>query len=104
MLSTVDLLVVTSSDWLLFSSQNSSNETFSYRNFFLNFRRKNLAVHLGLDDKVGIREVQKINTYCLPVPATTLDEIPEAAAAAIAGEVEVVTEDVKVNITYFIFI
>jgi hypothetical protein len=31
-----------------------------------------------------------------------LDEIPEAAAAAIAGEVEVVTEDVKVNMTNFI--
>ena len=54
-----------------------------------------MAVHLGLDDKVGIREVQKINTYCLPVPATTFDEVPEAAAA-VAREVEVVTDDVKV--------
>ena len=63
--------------------------------FDLHFRRKNLAVHLGLDDKVGIREVQKINTYCLPVPATTFDEVPEAAAA-VAREVEVVTDDVKV--------
>ena len=26
-------------------------------------RRKNLAVHLGLDDTVSKREVQKINTY-----------------------------------------
>ena len=41
--------------------------TFYERNFPISFhplrRRKNLAVHLGLDDTVSKREVQKINTY-----------------------------------------
>ena len=31
--------------------------------FHFPLRRKNLAVHLGLDDTVSKREVQKINTY-----------------------------------------
>ena len=35
----------------------------SFHSLFLPRRRKNLAVHLGLDDTVSKREVQKINTY-----------------------------------------
>jgi len=34
-----------------------------------------LAVHLGLDEKIGRKEVQKINTYCLPVPGTPFEEV-----------------------------
>jgi len=34
-----------------------------------------LAVHLGLDEKIGIREIQKINTYCLPVPGAPFEEV-----------------------------
>ena len=62
-----------------------------------------MAVHLGLDDKIGIREIQKINTYCLPVPANTFDGVPEATAA-IASEVEVVSEDVKVRERHLLFL
>lgn len=63
---------------------------------FIIIRRKNLAVHLGLDDKTNFREIQKINTYCLPVPATTFEE-PAEASSAIAGETEVASDDVKVK-------
>jgi len=38
-----------------------------------------LAVHLGLDEKIGIREVQKINTYCLPVPGAPFEEVMNVA-------------------------
>ena len=53
--------------------EDKSNRSVSEDNLFT--RRKNLAVHLGLDETVGIKEVQKINTYCLPVPssATSFD-------------------------------
>ena len=73
----------------------SNSWTKNYQIFFFGFRRKNLAVHLGLDNKVGIREVQKINTYCLPVPANNFDGgAPDTSSGA--GEMEVVSDDVKV--------
>ena len=45
-------------------------------------RRKNLAVHLGVDETVSMKEVQKINTYCLPVQSSAL---PPEAQEAIAS-------------------
>ena len=48
--------------------EDKSNRSMSEDNLFT--RRKNLAVHLGLDDKVSLREIQKINTYSLPVPSS----------------------------------
>ncbi|XP_059084860.1 uncharacterized protein LOC131881885 [Tigriopus californicus] len=48
--------------------EDKSNRSVSEDNLFT--RRKNLAAHLGLDEKVSKKEVQKINTYCLPVPSS----------------------------------
>ena len=54
--------------------EDRSNRSMSEDNLFT--RRKNLAVHLGVDETVSMKEVQKINTYCLPVPSSALP--PEA--------------------------
>ena len=61
--------------------EDKSNRTQSEDNLFT--RRKNLAVHLGLDENVSLREIQKINTYSLPVPssATQYNPVTNAAAA-----------------------
>ena len=48
--------------------EDKSNRSMSEDNLFT--RRKNLAVHLGLDEKVSLREIQKINTFSLPVPSS----------------------------------
>ena len=48
--------------------EDKSNRSVSEDNLFT--RRKNLAVHLGLDEKVSLREIQKINTFSLPVPSS----------------------------------
>ena len=44
-------------------------------------RRRNLACHLGLDKTTDTEEVQKINTYSLPVPSSALN-IPGGSGAA----------------------
>ena len=46
---------------------DKKNRSMSEDNLYT--RRKNLAVHLGLDEKVPRREIQKITTICLPIPA-----------------------------------
>ena len=47
-------------------------------------RRKNLISHFGVDETVSKREVEKINTYCLPVPSSVLpQEAQEALATTI---------------------
>merc|ERR1712062_459743 len=48
--------------------EDKSNRSMSEDNLFT--RRKNLAVHLGLDENVSLREIQKINTFSLPVPSS----------------------------------
>ena len=48
--------------------EDKSNRSMSEDNLFT--RRKNLAVHLGLDEKTSLREIQKINTFSLPVPSS----------------------------------
>ncbi len=65
-------------------------------------RRKNLAVHLGLDEKVSKKEVQKINTFSLPVPSSaTSFDLPDSALKDIivvedkAGEAEEEEERIK---------
>lgn len=57
--------------------EDRSNRSMSEDNLYT--RRKNLAVHLGIDETVSMKEVQKINTYCLPVPSSALP--PEAQEA-----------------------
>ena len=57
--------------------EDKSNRSVSEDNLFT--RRKNLAVHLGIDEKVSKKEIQKINTLSLPVPATSID-IPDPRA------------------------
>ena len=57
--------------------EDRSNRSMSEDNLYT--RRKNLAVHLGVDETVSMKEVQKINTYCLPVPSSALP--PEAQEA-----------------------
>ena len=61
--------------------EDKSNRTQSEDNLFT--RRKNLAVHLGLDENVSLKEIQKINTYSLPVPssATPFNPVSNSAAA-----------------------
>ena len=59
--------------------EDKSNRSMSEDNLFT--RRKNLAVHLGLDDKVSLREIQKINTYSLPVPSSATPFNAGAAAS-----------------------
>ena len=59
--------------------EDKSNRSMSEDNLFT--RRKNLAVHLGLDDKVSLREIQKINTYSLPVPSSATPFNPTAGAS-----------------------
>ena len=59
--------------------EDKSNRSMSEDNLFT--RRKNLAVHLGLDDKVSLREIQKINTYSLPVPSSATPFNATAAAS-----------------------
>jgi hypothetical protein len=36
-------------------------------------------VHLGLDENVSKKEVQKINTFSLPVPSTCSFDLPDSA-------------------------
>ena len=60
--------------------EDRSNRSMSEDNLYT--RRKNLAVHLGVDETVSMKEVQKINTYCLPVPSSAL---PPEAQEAIAS-------------------
>lgn len=72
---------------------DKSNRSVSEDNLFT--RRKNLAVHLGLDEKVSKKEVQKINTYSLPVPSCSFD-YPDAAVAA-AAIAESSSDDDKVG-------
>jgi len=80
--------------------EDKSNRSMSEDNLFT--RRKNLAVHLGLDDKVSLREIQKINTYSLPVPSSATPFNATAAASPRdivvveeAEEEEEVEEDMK---------
>lgn len=56
--------------------EDKSNRSVSEDNLFT--RRKNLAAHLGLDEKVSKKEVQKINTYCLPVPSSANSDQSES--------------------------
>lgn len=71
--------------------EDKSNRSVSEDNLFT--RRKNLAVHLGLDEKVGMREVQKINTYSLPVPSSATPFSPHQTSASAAREIVVVDEE-----------
>ena len=50
--------------------EDRSNRSVSEDNLFT--RRKNLAAHLGIDDSVSKKEIQTINTYCLPMPSSAL--------------------------------
>lgn len=62
--------------------EDRSNRSMSEDNLFT--RRKNLAVHLGIDETVSQKEVQKINTYCLPLPSSAL---PSEAQDSIASTI-----------------
>ena len=58
--------------------EDKSNRSVSEDNLFT--RRKNLAVHLGLDENVSLREIQKINTFSLPVPSSATPFNPVSAS------------------------
>jgi len=71
--------------------EDRSNRSMSEDNLYT--RRKNLAVHLGIDETVSMKEVQKINTYCLPVPSSALPPEAQEAIACTARNFDKSTTD-----------
>lgn len=71
--------------------EDRSNRSMSEDNLYT--RRKNLAVHLGIDETVSMKEVQKINTYCLPVPSSALPPEAQEAMACTARNFDKSTTD-----------
>lgn len=76
--------------------EDRSNRSMSEDNLYT--RRKNLAVHLGIDETVSMKEVQKINTYCLPVPSSALPpEAQEAIATTARNFNKSIDDDIGTN-------